>query len=182
MVLQDLLIVLFVPLFMIIIVLQKILRKKLKTEFSRSRPCDAFVSFHDSRPHRDLFDRILPELEKNHDPPFRLCIHDRDFELGVDIMCNIETAIKQSNSAIIVMSQEYVDSKFCRIEFWECFLESAADSAFRMFVIMMEPEDSLENKSDYMEREFNGTTFGTPDDPKLFIKIGKGLMDIRPKN
>ena len=85
---------------------------KLRSKLSRSRRFDAFVSFHHSGPHRDfVFNKILPELEENYDPPFRLYIHDRDFELGEDIMWNTETAIQQSNSAIIVMSQGYVDSK-----------------------------------------------------------------------
>ena len=180
-VLQDLVLILFVPCFTIILVLYKTLRKK--TELTRSRPYDAFVSFHHSGPHRDfVFNRILLELEENHDPTFRLYIHDKDFELGKDIMWNIENAIQQSNSAIIVMSQGYVDSKWCRIEFRECYLENAADPTFHLFVIMMEPEESLENKSDYMEKKFIGTIFGIPDDPNLFVKLGKGLMDIRPKS
>ena len=135
---------------------------KLHSKLSRSRRFDAFVSFHHSGPHRDfVFNKILPELEENHNPPFRLYIHDRDFELGEDIIWNIESAIQQSNSAIIVMSQGYVDSKWCQIEFRECFLESAADSAFRIFVIMMEPEDSLENTNIYMKKFFRDNLWNT---------------------
>ena len=78
---------------------------KLRSKLNRSRRFDAFVSFHHSGPHRDfVFNKIQPELEEKHDPPFRLYIHDRDFGLSEDIMWNIETAIKQSNSVIIVMS------------------------------------------------------------------------------
>ena len=153
---------------------------KLRSKLSRSRRLDAFVSFHHSGPHRDfVFNKILPELDENHDPPFRLYIHDRDFELGEDIIWNIEIAIQQSNSAIIVMSQGYVESKWCQIKFRECFLESATDSAFRIFVIMMEPEDSLENTNIYMKKFFRETTYGTPTDPNLYIKIGKLLMNIK---
>ena len=88
-------------------------------------------------------------------------------------------AIQQSNSAIIVMSQGYVDSKWCQIEFRECFLESLVDPAYRMFVIMMEPEESLQNLSIYMRKFFSDTTYGMPTDPKLFSKIGKLLIEIR---
>ena len=153
---------------------------QLRHVMTRSRPYDAFVSFHHSGPHRDfVFDKILPELEENHDPKFRLYFHDRDFELGHYIIQNIETAIHNSNSAIIVMSQGYVDSKWCQIEFMECFLENAVDPAFRMFVIMMEPEESLQNTSIYMKKFFTKTTYGLPSDPKLFYKIGKLLMEIQ---
>ena len=152
----------------------------MRSKSRRSRRFDAFVSFHHSGPHRDfVFDTIMRELEENHDPPFRLYIHDRDFELGEEIMWNIETAIEQCNSAIIVMSQGYVDSKWCQIEFRECYFESAMDSAFRMFVIMMEPEELLEHKSIYMKKFFRETTYGTPNDPDLFSKIGKLLVETK---
>ena len=153
---------------------------ELRNEKTRSRPYDAFVSFHHSGPHRDfVFDRILSELEEIHDPPFRLYIHDRDFDLAEDIMWNIETAIRLSNSAIIVMSQGYVDSKWCRVEFRECFLESAADSAFRIFVILMQPIESLANQSIYMKKFFGQTTCASHSDTRLFIKLGKGLKEIK---
>ena len=153
---------------------------ELRNEKTRTRPYDAFVSFHHSGPHRDfVFDRILSELEEIYDPPFRLYIHDRDFDLAEDIMWNIETAIRQSNSAIIVMSQGYVDSKWCRVEFRECFLESAADSAFRIFVILMQPMESLVNKSIYMKKFFGQTTCASHTDTRLFTKLGKGLKEIK---
>ena len=94
-------------------------------------------------------------------------------------MWNIETAIKLSNSAIIVMSQGYVESKWCQIEFRECFLEGAGDSGFRLIVIMMESEDSLQNTSKYMKKFIRETTYGISADPNLFNKIGKCLTDIR---
>ena len=153
---------------------------ELRNEKTRSRPYDAFVSFHHSGPHRDfVFERILSELEEIHDPRFRLYIHDRDFELAEEIMWNIETAIRQSNSAIIVMSQGYVDSKWCRVEFRECFLESAADSAFRIFVILTQPMESLVNKSIYMKKFFGQTTCASHTDSRLFTKLGKGLIEIK---
>ena len=46
-------------------------------------------------------------LEEDRD--FKLFIHSRDFILGRDIIDNIEEAIEGSNSAIIVMSQGFVD-------------------------------------------------------------------------
>ena len=153
---------------------------KMRSKLRRSRRFDAFVSFHHSGIHRDfVFNKILPELEEHHDPQFQLYIHDRDFNLAEEIMWNIEMAIQQCNSAIIVMSQGYVDSKWCRLEFMHCYLENAHDPAFRMFVIMMEPEESLQNKSIYMRRFFTNTTYGMPTDPKLFNKIGKLLAEIR---
>ena len=65
-------------------------------------------------------DTILPELEENQNPPFKLCIHSRDFKPGDPICDNIQKAISQSNSAIIIMSQAFVDSIWCKAEFMQC--------------------------------------------------------------
>ena len=59
-------------------------------------------------------------------------------------MWNINNAIKNSNSAIIIMSQDYVDSLWCKEEFEQCYMEHMKDPAFKLFVIMMQPADSLE--------------------------------------
>ena len=50
------------------------------------------------------------ELEEKANPPFKLCIHRRDFLAAWDIMWNINNAIKNSNSAIIVLPQNYINS------------------------------------------------------------------------
>ena len=39
-----------------------------------------------------------------------MCIHENDFEPGYGILDNMQVAIENSNSAILVMSQGFVDS------------------------------------------------------------------------
>ena len=74
---------------------------------------------------------IIPELEEKHDPPFKLCIHENDFEPGHGILDNMQVAIVNSNSAILVMSQGFVDSMWCQQEFQYCHIEHMKDPAFR---------------------------------------------------
>ena len=76
---------------------------------------------------------------------FKLCIHSRNFAPGGDIKDNIEDAIEGSNSAIIVISQGFVDSMWCKEEFTHCYIENMKDAAFNLFVIMMLPADTLVN-------------------------------------
>ncbi len=68
---------------------------------------------------------LLPELEEKADPPLKLHFHERDFRPGELILANIENAVNNSNSAIILMSQAYVDSYWCQREFKVCLLVSA---------------------------------------------------------
>ena len=126
---------------------------------------------------------ILPELEENCDPPFRLCVHCRDFKVGYHIKWNIQEAIENSNSAIIVMSQAFVDSMWCKEEFADCYLENMRDSAFKLLVIMMQPVETLENTSEYMKSFFNSKTYLDVNDTKLFDKISKHLIQFKlPKD
>ena len=115
----------------------------------RNRDCDAFVLYHFDSNDSFVVNDLLIELEETRN--FKLCIHSRDFVPGRDIKDNIEAAIEGSNSAIIVMSQGFIDSPWCREEFKHCYLENMKDAAFNLFVIMMQPADTLVNISPYMK-------------------------------
>ena len=52
------------------------------------------------------------EVRRNH----RLCVHERDFQVGVDISENIVTSITRSARVIIVVSNEYINSSWCQYE------------------------------------------------------------------
>ena len=60
---------------------------------------------NDDSEHNDLFRK-----------PMRLCIHERDFELGNWIEENIVTAIEQSRRIILVISSNFLNSNWCRFE------------------------------------------------------------------
>ena len=143
----------------------------------RNRVFDAFVLYHFDSDDDFVVETLLPELEKNRH--FRLCIHSRDFTPGRDIKDNIEEAIEGSNSAIIVMSQGFVDSMWCKEEFTHCYIENMKDESFNLFVIMMQPSDTLVNISPYMKTFFANKTYLQIKYPELFSKMAKYLEDAK---
>ena len=143
----------------------------------RNREFDAFVLYHFDSDDIYVLDTILPELEENRH--FKLHIHSRDFTPGCDIKDNIEEMIEGSNSAIIIMSQGFVDSKWCKEEFTHCYIENMKDAAFNLFVIMMQPADTLVNISNYMKTFFETKTFLQVEDPELFTKLAALLDEAR---
>ena len=143
----------------------------------RNRVFDAFVLYHFDSDDIYVVDTIIPELEENRN--FKLHIHSRDFTPGCDIKDNIEEAIEGSNSAIIVMSQGFVDSKWCKEEFTHCYIENMKDAAFNLFVIVMQPVETLVNISNYMKIFFETKTYLQVDDPELFIKLATHLENAR---
>ena len=150
--------------------------------YYRHKEYDAFVCY-DIADAGYAHKTIIDEMEKKSDVPFKLCIHKRDFKPSYTIKWNIWNAIKTSNSAIIVMSQSYVDSMWSRDEFEGCYVENLEDPAFRLFVIMMQPVDTLQSMNEYMDSFFASKTFLEKDDPKVFERIAQYLNWVKlPKS
>ena len=146
---------------------------------TRQREFDAFVCYNFDTDREFAEEVILTELQENYVPPFKLCIHSKDFMPGVHIKDNITEAIRNSNSAIIVLSRGFVDSIWCREEFSDCYIENMKDPAFRLFVILVEPLENLTNLSEYMKSFVSRQTFLPCDDPQLFQKIGDYLQRVK---
>ena len=157
-------------------------RKALSEKTStRQKENDAFVicAMSDARYVKY---NIVPALEDNHDPPFKLHTDQRDFGVGVTVIENIVHAIRNSNSAIMIMSPAFLDSEFCREEFNHCYRENLEDPAFKLFVIMMQPEHTLKTTryTNIMTRylDFYGCKLDR-NDPRLFRKISKYLTKVK---
>ena len=150
-------------------------------DLCRNKKFDAHVCYDFDSNNDFVIDTILPELEKKPDPPFTLCIHSRDFTPGC-IKDNIQEAIHNSNSAIVVMSQGFINSVWCKYEFEQCSIESTKDPAFKLFVIMIQPDVVLNNVSKEIERFFTSKIYLNVDDPKLFTNIGTYLTLVKQPN
>ena len=99
-----------------------------KQNLTRNKHYDAFVCYCYEGQDTDFTPKIVPiELEEEHG--LKLCVHRRD------IKWNIMNAIRNSNSAIIIMSQDYINSLWCVEEFEDCYMENMKDPAFKLFVI-----------------------------------------------
>ena len=145
---------------------------------TRTKNYDAFVCYaYEGNDVQFAEETVRIQLEEERQ--FKLCIHRRDFLAAWDIMWNINNAIKNSNSAIIVMSQDYINSLWCKEEFEQCYMEHMKDPAFKLFVIMMEPVENLEHISVYMERFFSQKTYLLKDDPSIFKKIAAYLTWVK---
>ena len=68
-----------------------------------------------------------------------------------------------------------MDSMWCKEEFTHCYIENMKDAAFNLFVIMMQPVDTLVNISPYIKTFIETKTYLLVDDPELFIKLAAHL-------
>nr|BAD90590.1 Toll-like receptor 2 [Sus scrofa] len=88
-------------------------RKPLKAP--RRDVCyDAFVSYSEQDSYW-VENLMVQELE-HFQPPFKLCLHKRDFIPGKWIIDNIIDSIEKSQKTIFVLSENFVKSEWCKYE------------------------------------------------------------------
>ncbi|XP_042322395.1 toll-like receptor 2 type-2 [Sceloporus undulatus] len=81
---------------------------------SKDTDYDAFVSY--SEQDSEWVENVMvSKLEQAH-PPFKLCLHKRDFMPGKWIVDNIIDSIERSSKTLFVLSQHFVQSEWCKYE------------------------------------------------------------------
>lgn len=75
---------------------------------------DAFVVYN-STDNPWVKNYLIPKLEQQ-EPKYRLCIHERDFKIGNLITQNIYEAIESSRNVILILSENFIKSNWCKYE------------------------------------------------------------------
>lgn len=74
---------------------------------------DLFVSY--SEKDRDfVLDQLIPNLEKRAE--ITICLHERDFQVGLSILENIIQCMDQSRCLLLVVSESFLKSNWCSFE------------------------------------------------------------------
>ncbi|KAM4713887.1 LOW QUALITY PROTEIN: toll-like receptor 2 [Anableps anableps] len=130
---------------------------------------DAFVSYSE-RDAGWVENFLVPELEEpcadgsrspSSSQPLSLCLHKRDFLAGQPIMDNIMSAIEQSRHTIFILSENFVQSDWCRYEldfshFW--LFDVGEDAAI---LILLEPlsKDDVPKRFCKLRKLMSSTTY-----------------------
>ncbi|NXL12833.1 TLR22 protein, partial [Mesembrinibis cayennensis] len=75
---------------------------------------DAFVSYSEN--DSDWVENVMVRELEQACPPFRLCLHKRDFVPGKWIVDNIIDCIEKSHKTLFVLSEHFVQSEWCKYE------------------------------------------------------------------
>lgn len=145
----------------------------------------AFLSYYSSHPTKaDNFpivddekyvkENILARFDETCGGRYKLCHHRVDFLGGIPIMDNIRGAVRCSKCAIIVLSQNFVNSDWCCEEFEMCMAKTCIDPTY-MCVILMQPIETLKNLTAHMEKFFRNYTYLEKDDKDLWMKLERHL-------
>lgn len=96
----------------------------------------AFVCFSKSE-DKFVKNKLMPQLEGSN-PSFKLCIHTRDWNAGDHIPSRIRRSVANSQCTIIVLSQSFLKSFYCREELQTAWNQSLEDKSHRIFLIPLE--------------------------------------------
>ena len=73
---------------------------------------DAFVSY--ASDDQEWVDQVLSKSMER--PGFKLCLHERDFQVGRSITENIVDCMGKSRYCLIILSHHYIKSNWCIFE------------------------------------------------------------------
>ena len=96
---------------------------------------DAFISYNNKNVLW-LKDHFLPVVEGQF--KFKLCLHDRDWMAGIDIVDNITMSITNSRKVILIISNAYTRSQWCQLELTMAQHHLFEKDKNRLILVMME--------------------------------------------
>ncbi len=121
---------------------------------------DAFVSYN-TRDYKWVCHTLRPQLEYI-PSPYKLCIHDRDFLVGAPIEENIMNSIKYSRRMIMVLSNNFLKSDWCILEFRSAHLRAMKERSNYLIVVLYS-EVSLDDLDDDLKLYLKTNTYLTVD-------------------
>ncbi|ESO86860.1 hypothetical protein LOTGIDRAFT_99652, partial [Lottia gigantea] len=92
-----------------------------------------FISY--SEHDRPFVTDLVNELENKVNMPYKICIHDRDFQVGTLIAENISFSINNSNITIFVVSEHFITSEWCTFEFQTAYRTMLREESTKILVI-----------------------------------------------
>ncbi|KAM3913284.1 uncharacterized protein RB166_018592 [Leptodactylus fuscus] len=106
---------------------------------------DVFVSYN-AHNEQWVTEQLLPNLEQNGPPFFKVCIHNRDFEIGRDIVDNIVDSMYSSRRTICVITRSYLQSSWCSLEIRMATYRLVAESKDSLILIFLDniPREELQ--------------------------------------
>ena len=115
---------------------------------------DAFISYS-CKDSDWVIDQLVNPLE-NLNPPYNLCLHERDFLVGVPICDNITKAIEGSKCTICVVSRNWLESDWCQYEFRVAHCLAPVEKKTRLLVILKEdiPKDKIKGDLKFYMKTF----------------------------
>ena len=115
----------------------------LRFAYDKNKEYDVFISFCSDDiawVKEVLVDGFLEAVE----PPYTVCIHQRDFAAGIPIAYNINNAVENSCCTLLIISKLYLGSGWCAYEFQQSLYYTVHNPGTRIIAILLDDYKELE--------------------------------------
>lgn len=96
---------------------------------------DLFVAYH-SDDRVWVISELIPCLERKE--KLRLCLHDRDFEVGKLIVDNITEKINSSRKVLLLLSNNFIQNRWCKFEMAMVHARNVEEDRSDIVVVILE--------------------------------------------
>jgi len=90
---------------------------------------------------------------------FRLCIHGKDFPIGEPIVQNIMSSIEKSRKIVVVLSPNFLESKWCGYELELSHLENVSRGINTIIPLILQPFEARRNMSPILKSILRNRTY-----------------------
>ena len=135
---------------------------------------DSFICYSDDDEH--LIQKLIEILEGD-EHKMVLCVHKRDFNPGAPVCLNIDGAIRNSRSTIIILSKNFLRSGWCRKEFEVAITQQSHTPNYKVVVVCI--DDPRHYRQDevptYILRFVSRRTYIQYNSRHFYLRLAKCL-------
>ena len=145
---------------------------------------DAFVVYS-CEDTRWVHEQLVPHLEDCDDhQSLRMCVHERDFLPGEQIIGNIWSRMEESRKVILVISNNFTKSNYCNYEI-DLARMLSVEKARNLLVPLMLEHVSIEDMSDSLRWIVRKLTYiewpqWQPDREEFWQKLRETIIEVTP--
>ena len=129
---------------------------------------DAFISYSG-----DDYQWVVNTLQRrleNHYPPYKLCLHHRDFQVGALIQENIFKSVDHSKRMLMVLSPSFAKSGWCLLEFRFAHQKVLEDRTNYLIIILFDDVD-MADLDEEIKLYMRTNTFVRVSDERFWQKL-----------